>query len=126
MGHCAAERLCHGNQNVFLGSCAGQYATCMNNAVAIGAHAGRNANAAGGALIAIGFQAGMCNTLADGNTFIGVGAGKFSTGNANYNFYGGYGVGQVSAYACSDSPLGGACNVALCLLYTSPSPRDCQ
>jgi len=113
MGHCAAERLCHGNQNVFLGSCAGQYATCMNNAIAIGAHAGRNANAAGGGLIAIGFQAGMCNTIADGNTFIGVAAGKFSTGSAAYNFYGGYGVGQVSCYASSDNPTGGACNVAL-------------
>ena len=112
MGHCAAERLCHGGNNVFLGACAGQHATCMSNAVAIGANAGKNAQAAGGALIAIGLNAGVCNTLADGNVFVGAMAGQFHTGGGNYNFYGGYATGRVANYNCSDSPTGGSCNIA--------------
>ena len=44
MGHCAAERLCHGGNNVFLGSCAGQPMVInLYELHCIGANAGKNA-----------------------------------------------------------------------------------
>ena len=114
LGHCSGHRLCSGHNNVMLGSCAGANVTCMFDMVAIGREAGRNACCVGGTLVAIGLQAGKCNDLADGNTFIGGFAGRYISGSGGaYNFFGGYGAGQNSRHGCSDSPTGGSCNVAL-------------
>ena len=114
IGHCAGQRLSTCSNNIFLGSCAGQYAMAPTLTVAIGERAGRNANCIGGTLTAVGAFAGMCNTDGDGNTFIGGHAGRYAKGSSSaYNFYGGYQAGKVALHACSDSPTGGACNIAI-------------
>lgn len=86
-----------GQCNVFIGCRAGSFMTGSNASIAIGAGAGGFGGGYGAwANIFLGYYAGaktpnnMCYYgYNDGNTFIGIGAGKYAAGNYN-NFFGAY------------------------------------